>query len=174
MFASALELAFEKLQADAFPVDNVVAISGSGQQHGSVYWQKGSEAVLSSLDSTVPLDAQLNHCFSIPNGPIWMDSTTRAQCKALEDAMGGAGSLASMTGSRYVRAITHVESNPFAASLAIAIEHTSASRGLRLQRLPWNTRESMPTQNASRSSARIFRPYCWANMRQLTLPMQVE
>lgn len=42
-----------------FPFGDVVAISGSGQQHGSVYWRKGSEEFLKTLDPAQTLSDQL-------------------------------------------------------------------------------------------------------------------
>lgn len=98
MFACALDTALEQLKADEFPLDQIVAISGSGQQHGSVYWKTGAEKILSALDPRQKIQDQLN--FSIPNGPIWMDSTTKHQCEGLEKAVGGAHELAAMSGSR--------------------------------------------------------------------------
>ena len=48
-----------KMQEVGFPFAQVVAMSGSGQQHGSVYWRKGSEGVLGRLDPTATLASQL-------------------------------------------------------------------------------------------------------------------
>lgn len=42
----------------------------------------------------------LQGCFSVSDSPIWMDSSTASQCRALEKALGGAQHLASVTGSR--------------------------------------------------------------------------
>ena len=39
-------------------------------------------------------------CFSISDCPVWMDSSTAAQCRQLEAAVGGAQSLSRLTGSR--------------------------------------------------------------------------
>lgn len=38
--------------------------------------------------------------FSIPNSPIWQDSSTTLECRELEAAVGGAQALADITGSR--------------------------------------------------------------------------
>ena len=78
----------------------VAGISGSGQQHGSVWWRRGSASVLSRLDPSQLLSAQLSSSFSLPNAPIWMDSSTHEECVAIESAVGGAGRLAELTGSR--------------------------------------------------------------------------
>ena len=47
------------MQEEGFPFARVVAMSGSGQQHGSVYWRKGSEGVLGELNPTATLASQL-------------------------------------------------------------------------------------------------------------------
>lgn len=59
------------------------------QQHGSVYWQKGTQELLKNLDPEQFLHNQLATSFSVTNSPIWMDSSTTEQCKKLEDAVGG-------------------------------------------------------------------------------------
>jgi hypothetical protein len=46
------------------------------------------------------LHDELAHAFSVLDSPIWMDSSTSAECKRLEDAVGGAQKLADITGSR--------------------------------------------------------------------------
>lgn len=42
----------------------------------------------------------LQECFAVEDSPIWMDSSTTAQCRALETAIGNAKKLADITGSR--------------------------------------------------------------------------
>ncbi|CAN1289753.1 Xylulose kinase 2 [Linum perenne] len=71
-----------------------------GQQHGSVYWKKGSSAIFSSLESGKPLADQFRSAFSLSESPIWMDSSTTAQCREIEEAVGGPIELARITGSR--------------------------------------------------------------------------
>ena len=44
------------------------------------------------------LHQQLAHAFSLMDSPIWMDSSTGAECRQLEEAVGGAFVLASITG----------------------------------------------------------------------------
>ena len=100
LFVAALELALDRLQALQAPLHAVTAISGSGQQHGSVFWASGSGSLLASLSPQAPLSAQLRAAFSIPNAPIWMDSSTADECRLLEAAVGGAAALAELTGSR--------------------------------------------------------------------------
>ncbi|GLT62992.1 hypothetical protein SLA2020_355910 [Shorea laevis] len=100
MWVEALDLVLQKLSKSNLDFGKIAAVSGSGQQHGSVYWKKGSSAILSSLDSKKPLVDQLSDAFSIKESPIWMDSSTTAQCREIEKAVGGALELSKLTGSR--------------------------------------------------------------------------
>ncbi|PSS31526.1 Xylulose kinase [Actinidia chinensis var. chinensis] len=99
MWVEALELMLQRLSSK-LGFGKVAAVSGSGQQHGSVYWKKGSSAKLSSLDSKKPLVDQLGDAFSTKESPIWMDSSTTEQCKTIEKAVGGALELSRISGSR--------------------------------------------------------------------------
>ncbi|XP_051624259.1 xylulose kinase isoform X2 [Manacus candei] len=115
MWVKALDMILEKMKSSGFNFSQVRALSGAGQQHGSVYWKKGSLQILKNASSELPLHQSLKGCFSVSNSPIWMDSSTASQCSALEEAVGGAQHLASITGSRAYERISLVSS--FAASL---------------------------------------------------------
>ena len=52
------------------------AISGSAQQHGSVYVNARAAERLKALDPGKPLADQLQDVFSRKTSPIWMDSST--------------------------------------------------------------------------------------------------
>ena len=99
MWVEALDLMLQKLSKKV-DFGKIAAVSGSGQQHGSVYWKSGSSAILSSLDPKKALVDQLGSAFSVKESPIWMDSSTTAQCREIEKAVGGALELARLTGSR--------------------------------------------------------------------------
>jgi len=100
MFLSALDLMFAKLADKQVRFSKVRAISGSGQQHGSVYFAKGAAALLCDMNPSLSLATNLERAFSLQNGPIWMDSSTSKQCRQLEAAVGGPQRLADITGSR--------------------------------------------------------------------------
>ncbi|XP_050539427.1 xylulose kinase isoform X2 [Daktulosphaira vitifoliae] len=100
MWVKALDVLLDKLQVCGADLNTVAAISGSGQQHGTVYWTNGSHKTLKSLDPSGFLHTQLASCFSIVNSPVWMDSSTTKQCKKLEKSVGGAQELAELTGSK--------------------------------------------------------------------------
>ncbi|CAM8955411.1 unnamed protein product [Rhodiola kirilowii] len=100
MWVEALDLVLEKLSKAKLDFGKIVSVSGSGQQHGSVYWKTGSASVLASLDSKKRVVEQLGDVFSTNESPIWMDSSTTAQCREIENAVGGAMELSQLTGSR--------------------------------------------------------------------------
>tara|TARA_B110000208_G_C11786826_1_gene435956 strand:+ start:152 stop:1786 length:1635 start_codon:yes stop_codon:yes gene_type:complete len=103
MFAAALDIVLDRMKSDGFAFEDVVAISGSGQQHGSVYLKDGARAALGALDASAgALAPQLEAAdiFARADSPIWMDSSTGAQCAQLEERLGGAAAVAALTGSR--------------------------------------------------------------------------
>ena len=100
MWVAAMDMLFEKMKAADAPLGQVVAISGSGQQHGSVWLKNGARAMLQGLDPAKPLREQMEEAFSVADSPIWMDSSTTEQCLTLEEALGGPQKVADLTGSR--------------------------------------------------------------------------
>lgn len=100
MWVQALDILLEKMKASGFDFSQVVALSGAGQQHGSVYWKTGASQALSRLSPNLSLHQQLQACFSVSDCPVWMDSSTTAQCLRLEAAVGGPQALSCLTGSR--------------------------------------------------------------------------
>jgi len=100
MWACALDLLFERMKADGTPLSEVKGISGSGQQHGSVWMKKEAVSVLGNLSAAKSLREQLSGVFSVGESPIWLDASTTKQCRTLEKALGGAQAVADLTGSR--------------------------------------------------------------------------
>ena len=100
MWADALDRMLAALAQSAdLDIDNLRAISGSAQQHGSVYLNARAPAVLRSLDATASLAPQLSTIFSRARSPVWLDASTARQCREIEDALGGADRVATLTGS---------------------------------------------------------------------------
>ena len=71
MWIEGLELVLKRLQDSGCPMGDIAAIGGDAQQHATVY--------LESLDPLV---------FSRKTSPIWMDSSTGAECAALDAKFG--------------------------------------------------------------------------------------
>jgi xylulokinase len=67
----------------------LAALSGSAQQHGSVYLADAALAKLAALDPVTPLAAQIPPMLSRPVAPIWMDSSTSVQCDGDSLALDG-------------------------------------------------------------------------------------
>lgn len=90
MWTAALERSLRRLQ-HAIDASAVRAISGSAQQHGSVYCHAGPGPLAAGA-----FDRILTRATS----PIWMDSSTERECREIEAAAGGPRALAALTGSR--------------------------------------------------------------------------
>ena len=100
MWVAALDLLLARMQKENLPLAKVTAISGSGQQHGSVYLRHSARAQLKALDSRLALRDQLRDVFAFDAAPVWMDSSTSKQCRERDIALGGAQAVAELTGSR--------------------------------------------------------------------------
>ena len=60
------------MKAAGFNFGDVAAVSGSGQQHGSVYWTNGAEKRLGNLTAGTPMADQMSDgFFSFADSPIW-------------------------------------------------------------------------------------------------------
>lgn len=100
MWVKALDVLMDQLKITGMDFQDIAAISGSGQQHGSVYWKKGAENTLQNLNPSQFLFQQLGNCFSVLDSPLWMDSSTQSYCENMEKKIGGPQKLADITGSR--------------------------------------------------------------------------
>ncbi len=90
MWVDALKRLFAEMKKEA-DLGSVLALSGSAQQHGSVYL---NETFPSALDTL-----RLEHAFSRKTAPIWMDSSTTEECEEIRKAMGGSLAVIEATGS---------------------------------------------------------------------------
>jgi xylulokinase len=101
MWADALDRMLAELVA-AWPAEmaRLAAVSGSAQQHGSVYLNARAAPRLARLDPRRPLAGQLDDILARPVAPVWMDSSTGEECREIADAVGGDAVLARQTGSR--------------------------------------------------------------------------
>jgi xylulokinase len=101
MWIEALERFMQILKDESgLDLTQLRAVSGAAQQHGSVYLNAGGASRLAGLDPAQPLVEQVRDLLSRADAPIWMDSSTTAQCAAITQAVGGDDALARLTGSR--------------------------------------------------------------------------
>ena len=124
MWAEALDLMMARLATSGLDLTGLAAVSGSAQQHGSVYLGAEGGVRLSALDASKPLAAQVAPLLSRPVAPIWMDSSTSAQCAQIAAAVGGASVLAARTGSRAFERFTGPQIRKFATTEPDAYERT--------------------------------------------------
>ena len=99
MWAEALDLIFAGMKKDGVALGEILAVSGSGQQHGSVYLNNRAAAALANLNPQKTLVENLRGVFSRPTSPIWMDSSTAAECAEIREKLGGIKATAQKTGS---------------------------------------------------------------------------
>ena len=101
MWVEALDVLLKQMQQAEIPFEQIRGISGSGQQHGSVYWSYEAESLLSGLDCNHSLRDQLcPAAFAFDRSPNWQDSSTGEECRMFEQAAGGEEQLAQISGSK--------------------------------------------------------------------------
>ncbi|HEX2674618.1 MAG TPA: FGGY family carbohydrate kinase, partial [Polyangiaceae bacterium] len=105
LWVAALELLFSRLKQGGFDFAAVRGVSGSGQQHGSVYLNRRiSDAP--AWSTALPLVDQVKPLLSRATSPIWMDSSTSAECAEIAAAVGGDSVVVRITGSRAIERFT--------------------------------------------------------------------
>ncbi len=100
MWAEALDVMLARVARSGLDVQQLAAVSGSAQQHGSVYLNASWAHAVHALDPSRPLIDQIQSLFARAESPIWMDSSTGVECAEITTAVGGADALAQRTGSR--------------------------------------------------------------------------
>ena len=108
MWLQALDSILERLRATGIDFSRVKAISGAGQQHGSVYWTSEGERALGDMDPAVSIQAQLSNAFSYPFSPNWQDASTQKECEEFDQELVGEGQLAQETGSKAHHVCQHL------------------------------------------------------------------
>lgn len=114
MWVEALDRMAAVLQQSGIDLTGIEAISGSGQQHGSVYLTADAGRVLGSLDPVRPLVEQVAPLFARAVAPVWLDCSTTGDCAAITAALGGDAAVAQLTGSRAYERFTGAQIHKFA------------------------------------------------------------
>lgn len=98
MWLESLDLVLNRL-SQTTPMDRIKGISGSGQQHGSIFWNANAEALLSGLSEGMTLVEQLDTALASQWSPNWQDQSTQQEGDAFDAELGGREMLANVTGS---------------------------------------------------------------------------
>lgn len=94
------------------PMSRIRGISGSGQQHGSVFWNARAEELLRALDPARMLVEQLDKALAHEFAPNWQDHSTQRELEAFDAELGGREKLAEVTGSgAHHVSLSHNDSN---------------------------------------------------------------
>ena len=125
LWAAALDLLFAQMKKDKVALGKIIAISGSGQQHGSVYLNEKAVETLATLDPKKSLVENLDGVFSRKTSPIWMDSSTAKECAEIRKKLGGIKFTASRTGSDTFERFTGPQIRKFYKTEPKAYEKTT-------------------------------------------------
>lgn len=98
LWADAVDLLMRRMVENGVDLSRIRAVSGSGQQHGTVYCNaRFLDAPFSEAGDG--LAAFVEPSLSRPTAPIWMDSSTSAECEEITRAAGGPEEVQCRTGS---------------------------------------------------------------------------
>lgn len=98
MWCDALDLLLGKIKKTGFDLSIIDAVSGSGQQHGTVYLKK-QFADSAKLDIKKTVAESIKPMLSRLTAPIWMDSSTSEECREIAENVGGNKVVQEKTGS---------------------------------------------------------------------------
>ncbi|OBA23426.1 actin-like ATPase domain-containing protein [Metschnikowia bicuspidata var. bicuspidata NRRL YB-4993] len=100
MWLDAMDYVFDLMKKDSFPFEKVKGISGSGMQHGSVFWSNCAASLLDKMHEFDSLSDALGNAFACDTSPNWQDHSTGQEIEDFEKVSGGPDKLAETTGSR--------------------------------------------------------------------------
>lgn len=101
LFLEALQTLLDRMKEEHFPFDKVRGISGSCQQHGTVYYSSQISNSLASLSAeSNSWCNDMADSFSFPTASNWQDRSTEQEIDDFEKALGSAKALCEMTGSK--------------------------------------------------------------------------
>jgi len=125
LWAAALDLLFAQMKRDGVALGDILAVGGCGQQHGSVYLNAKAAAALKNLNPQKSLAENLRGVFSRSTSPIWMDSSTAAECAEIRRKLGGLGATAAATGSDTFERFTGPQIRKFSQTEPAAYARTA-------------------------------------------------
>lgn len=124
MWLEALDLLFSRLR-DATDLSEIRVVAGSGQQHGSVYLDSSFDTRVASLNSGKDLVSQLSPALTRATSPIWMDTSTTAECAEITTTTGGPLEVCARSGSIAIERFTGPQIRRFFKEDPQGYAHTS-------------------------------------------------
>ncbi|NJR42245.1 MAG: carbohydrate kinase, partial [Akkermansiaceae bacterium] len=124
MWIEALDLLFSRLAKET-DLSKIKIISGSGQQHGSIYVDESFESRLSALDPTGSLAEELSPALTRKTSPIWMDTSTGSECAEITASVGSPEEVCSRSGSVAIERFTGPQIRRFSKTAPTNYERTS-------------------------------------------------
>lgn len=123
MWLDALDLLLSEL-SELCDLSKISAISGAGQQHGSVYLNQEWFDAVASLTSENSLTEQLESTLTRQTSPIWMDSSTSTECAEISAAVGGDDAVCAKSGSIAIERFTGPQIRRFYKEASASYEAT--------------------------------------------------
>ncbi len=124
MWVAALDLLLTEMRAANFDLSAISGITGAGQQHGSVYLNAPLDEA-GKWSTGAPLVDQVRPLLSRATAPIWMDSSTSAECAEIAAAAGGDDRVVATTGSRAIERFTGPQIRKFWKQDRAAYDNTA-------------------------------------------------
>ena len=100
LWTEALDVMLARVASSGLDLSRLAAVSGSAQQHGSVYLGPAPRRCWRMRLQTGRCTRRSSRLLSRKVSPIWLDSSTSVECAEITAAVGGAELLAQKTGSR--------------------------------------------------------------------------
>lgn len=124
MWLDALEMLLKDL-GEQCDLSKVRAISGAGQQHGSVYLNDEWFCAIDTLSTEQTLVEQLAPTLSRVTSPIWMDTSTGEECREIAASVGGDDVVCVKSGSTAIERFTGPQIRRFYKNDPASYEQTA-------------------------------------------------
>ena len=124
MWLDAIDLLFNELKG-LCELNKIKAISGAGQQHGSIYLNSNWFKAIDRLNCKESLSSQIKPCLSRSQSPIWMDTSTSLECQEIAQALGGNEIICQKSGSIAIERFTGPQIRRFYKTSLEAYPNTS-------------------------------------------------
>ncbi len=124
MWVEALDVLLQELRDGGVDLSQVHAVSGAGQQHGSVYLSRALDD-MGGWSTARTLVDQVRPLLARPTAPIWMDGGPEAEAAEITAALGNDGRVVALSGSRAIPRFTGPQIRKFSKDDPAAWERTA-------------------------------------------------